>query len=89
MSDSQLTTVQVKEIKAAARAHSKAMQQLFAAHMRVPITTAKLVEVLTRYADDPGETNLLYRKADDAMGVMQNAYRQVAAIFDDLDKDMQ
>jgi hypothetical protein len=79
-----MTKAQVKEVKAAAQAHVKAMKQLYAANMHVPLTTAKLVEVLTRNADDSGAPNPLYQKADEAMDVLQAAYTQVAAIFDDL-----
>lgn len=87
MTDNTPTLLQLNEVKRLARAHAKAVMQLHAAASRVPITTAKLAEVLTRHIDNPETESPLYRKADEAMGTLQAAYEQVAAIFDNLEED--
>ena len=89
MTDNTPRPVTATELRRAARNHADAVTSLHHATMRVAQTTAKLAEMLERGKGYALETGPLYKKADDAMGVIGKAYEQVAAIFDNLEEDNQ
>lgn len=73
-----------QDVRKAARRHAAAMNQLHMSVKAAAITAAKLAGMLEANADAPLEGGPLYHKADAAMGQLGDAYKAVAAIFDDL-----
>ena len=74
-----------RQLGKAARNQADAVRALHANIIHIARTTAKLAEMLERGKGYTLETGPLYKKADDAMGVIGKAYEQVAAIFDNLE----
>jgi hypothetical protein len=76
----------MNEAKRIARNHADAMIQLNRDIMKVAITSARLTELLERGRYYGAGTGPLYSKVDAAMGKLGEAYAELAAAFDTLEK---
>lgn len=78
----------MNEVKRIARNHAQAMTNLHNNILKAAVTAAKLTEILERGKYYGQGTGPLYSKVDTAMGKLGDAYAELAAAFDDLDKDL-